>query len=98
MMPWIYLLLSAAALFVAFRTGSFGLMAAMLLAALGLLVAFVLSFLAQRIGSSRQDEAMMLDPAPPAGGVGAPAVALAVMGREPGPGNARRAHRALASP
>ncbi len=63
MMPWIYLLLSAAALFVAFRTGSFGLMAAMLLAALGLLVAFVLSFLAQRIGSGRRDEAMMLDPA-----------------------------------
>jgi hypothetical protein len=63
MMPWIYLLLSAVALAVAFRTGSFALMATMLLAALGLLVAFVLSFLAQRIGSSRRDESMMLDPA-----------------------------------
>jgi len=63
MMPWIYLLLSAGALVLAFRTSSFGLMAVALLAALGLLVAFALSFLAQRIGSRSRDESAMLDPA-----------------------------------
>ena len=63
MMPWIYLLLSALSLVVAFRTGSFALMALALLAALGLLVAFALGFLAQRIGSHRRDEALLLDPA-----------------------------------
>jgi hypothetical protein len=63
MMPWIYLLLSAGALVLAFRTSSFGLMAVALLAALGLLVAFALSFLAQRIGSRSRDESVMLDPA-----------------------------------
>jgi hypothetical protein len=62
MMPWIYLLLSAGAMVLAFRTSSFGLMAAALLAALGLLVAFALSFLAQRIGSRSRDESVMLDP------------------------------------
>ena len=62
MMPWIYLLLSATALVLAFRTSSFGLMAVALLAALGLLVAFALSFLAQRIGNRSRDESTMLDP------------------------------------
>jgi hypothetical protein len=62
MMPWIYLLLSAASLVLAFRTSSFGLMAVALVVALGLLVAFALSFLAQRIGSRSRDESTMLDP------------------------------------
>ena len=62
MMPWIYLLLSAAAFVLAFRTSSFALMAMALLAALGLLVAFALGFLAQRIGSRSRDESAMLDP------------------------------------
>ena len=62
MMPWIYLLLSAAGFVLAFRTSSFALMALALLASLGLLVAFALSFLAQRIGSRSQDESTMLDP------------------------------------
>jgi hypothetical protein len=63
MMPWIYLLFSGAALVLAFRTSSFGLMVAALVAALGLMVAFALSLLAQRIGSRSRDESTMLDPA-----------------------------------
>lgn len=62
MMPWIYLLLSAVSLVLAFRTNSFALMAVALVVALGLLVAFALSFLAQRIGNRSRDESAMLDP------------------------------------
>ena len=63
MMTWIYLLLSAAAFVLAFRTSSFALMAISLLAALGFLIAFALGLLAQRIGSRSRDESAMLDPA-----------------------------------
>ena len=63
MMPWIYLLLSAAAFVIAFKTGSTLLMVVMLLAALALLGAFALALLAQRIGSRSRDESAMLDPA-----------------------------------
>ncbi|NUS38493.1 MAG: hypothetical protein HOQ02_05660 [Lysobacter sp.] len=62
-MPWIYLLLSAAAFIVAFKAGSTWLMGVMLLIALALLVAFALALLAQRIGSRSRDESAMLDPA-----------------------------------
>lgn len=63
MMPWIYLLLSAAAFVIAFKTSSTALMVLMLLVALALLVAFALALLAQRIGSRSRDESAMLDPA-----------------------------------
>lgn len=62
MMPWIYLLLSAGAFVVAFRTSSFAMMAVALLAALGFLIAFALGLVAQRIGSRSRDESTMLDP------------------------------------
>ena len=61
-MQWLYLLLALAALAVAFKTSSVGVLAISLLAALGLLLAFVLSLLAQRVGSRSRDEALMLDP------------------------------------
>ena len=61
-MHWLYLLLALAALAVAFKTSSVGVLAISLLAALGLLLAFVLSLLAQRVGSRSRDEALMLDP------------------------------------
>jgi membrane glycosyltransferase len=61
-MHWLYLLLALAALAVAFKTPSVGVLAISLLAALGLVLAFVLSLLAQRVGSRSRDEALMLDP------------------------------------
>jgi membrane glycosyltransferase len=61
-MQWLYLLLALAALAVAFKTSSVGVLAISLLAALGLFLAFVLSLLAQRVGSRSRDEALMLDP------------------------------------
>ncbi|HEY0661578.1 MAG TPA: hypothetical protein VGD21_09720 [Lysobacter sp.] len=61
-MQWLYLLLALAALAVAFKTSSVGVLAVSLLAALGLFLAFVLSLLAQRVGSRSRDEALMLDP------------------------------------
>ena len=61
-MPWIYLLLAIAGFIVAFKTTSMALAIVCLLAALGLMLAWVLSLLAQRVGSRARDEAMMLDP------------------------------------
>lgn len=61
-MPWLFLLLAIAALAVAFKTSSVALAALCLLAALGLLVAWVMGLLAQRVGSRSRDEATMLDP------------------------------------
>jgi hypothetical protein len=61
-MPWIYLLLAIAALVVAFKTTSMTLLVLCLLAALGLLLAWMLSMLAQRVGSRSRDESLMLDP------------------------------------
>ncbi|MCA1714492.1 MAG: hypothetical protein LC715_05020 [Gammaproteobacteria bacterium] len=61
-MPWLFLLLAIAAFAVAFLTTSVALAALCLLAALGLLVAWVMGLLAQRVGSRSRDEATMLDP------------------------------------
>ncbi|MCM2335722.1 MAG: hypothetical protein NDI66_02945 [Pseudomonas sp.] len=62
-MHWLYLLLALAALAVAFKTTSVAVLAVALLAALGLLLAWVLGLLAQRVGSRARDEGLMLDPA-----------------------------------
>ncbi len=61
-MPWVYLLLALVAMAIAFKTTSLALAAICLLAALGLLVAWTLGLLAQRVGSRSRDEAMLLDP------------------------------------
>jgi hypothetical protein len=61
-MSWVFLLLAIAAFVVAFKTTSVALAALCLLAALGLLLAWVLGLLAQRVGSRSRDEAAMLDP------------------------------------
>lgn len=61
-MPWLYLLLAIAALAVAFKTTSMALAVVCLLAALGLLVAWVMTLLAQRVGTRSRDESTMLDP------------------------------------
>ena len=62
-MPWVYLLLAIGAFAVAFRTKSVALGVVCLLAALGLVVAWLLGWLAQRVGSRSRDENLMLDPA-----------------------------------
>ena len=49
-MPWVFLLLALAAFAIAFKTSSLALAAACLLLALGLLVAWAMGLLAQRVG------------------------------------------------
>ena len=61
-MSWLFLLLALAAFAVAFKTTSVALAALCLLVALGLTVAWVMGLLAQRVGNSTRDEALMLDP------------------------------------
>lgn len=62
MLPWLFLLFAMAALAVAFTTTSMALTVLCLLAALGLLVAWILGLLAQRIGSRSRDEQLLIDP------------------------------------
>ncbi|GAB3746533.1 hypothetical protein GCM10028795_08070 [Lysobacter olei] len=62
MIAWVYLLLAIGALAVAFKTASVGLMALCLLAALGLILAWVMALLAQRIDSRSRSEHAMIDP------------------------------------
>lgn len=62
-MPWLYLLLALAAFAVAFKTTSVAVLVISLLLALGLLLAWVLALLAQRIGSRSRDTTMMIDAA-----------------------------------
>ena len=61
-MHWLYLLLAIAALAVAVKTTSVGVLVLSLLAALGLILAFVLKLAADRIDSRSRDEHLMLDP------------------------------------
>ena len=60
-MPWVFLLLSIGAFAIAFRTSSVALVVVCLLAGLGFLGAWLLTLLAQRVGT-RRHEAMMVDP------------------------------------
>jgi len=62
-MSWVFLLLAIAALVVAFKSTSIALASVCLLAALGLLLAWVLGLLAQRVGSRSRDDSALLDPA-----------------------------------
>jgi len=62
-MSWVFLLLAIAAFAVAFKTTSVALAALCLLAALGLLLAWVLGLMAQRVGSRSRDDSALLDPA-----------------------------------
>lgn len=62
-MHWLLLLLAFGAMAVALKTSSVGLMAVCLLAALGLLVLWVLGWYSARVGSRSRDEISMIDPA-----------------------------------
>lgn len=61
-MAWLFLLLAFGALWLAFTTSSTGILALALLAALILIIAFVLRLASDRIGSRSRDEHVMLDP------------------------------------
>ena len=61
-MAWLFLLLAFGALWLAFTTSSTGILVLALLAALVLLIAFVLKLASDRIGSRTRDDQMMLDP------------------------------------
>lgn len=61
-MHWVFLLLALGALVIAFKTTSVGLLALSLLAALVLILAFVMKLAAERVGSRTRDEQLMLDP------------------------------------
>jgi hypothetical protein len=61
-MAWLFLLLAFGALWVAFTTSSPGVLALALLAALVLLIGFVLKLASDRIGNRARDEHLMLDP------------------------------------
>ena len=61
-MAWLFLLLAFGALWLAFTTSSTGLLALALLAALVLMIAFVLKLASDRVGNRARDEHLMLDP------------------------------------
>jgi hypothetical protein len=61
-MPWVYLLLAIAAFGLALKTTSPGLMAVGLLAALGLMIAGVMSLLARRLDNTSRDVSVIIDP------------------------------------
>lgn len=61
-MPWLFLLLAIAAFAIAMTTKSIAIAVICILAALALLVVWVMGLLAQRVGSQTRDDAMMIDP------------------------------------
>ena len=61
-MHWLLLLLAIGALAVALMTSSVGLAAVCVLAALVLLVAWVLGWYSARVGARSRDESAMIDP------------------------------------
>ena len=61
-MPWLFLLLAVAALAIAFMASSMAVGVVCLLAAMVLLVLWVLGLLSQRIDTRSRDDAQMLDP------------------------------------
>lgn len=62
-MSWLYLLLAIAAFAVAFKTTTTALMIIALLAAFGLLLAWLMGVLASRLESRSGDPSMLVDPA-----------------------------------
>lgn len=61
-MHWLFLLMALGCMFMALRTTSMPLMVALLLASLGLLVAWIMGRHARRLGETSRDPSMMIDP------------------------------------
>ena len=62
-MHWLFLLMAIGCLFMALRTTSMPLMVLLLLAWLGLFVAWIMGRHARRLGETSRDPSMMIDPA-----------------------------------
>ena len=62
-MHWLFLLMAIGCMFLAVRTTSTGLMVVLLLAALGLFVAWFMARASRRLGEMSRDPSMMIDPA-----------------------------------
>jgi hypothetical protein len=61
-MHWLFLLMALGCMFMALRTTSMPLMVVLLLASLGLLVAWIMGRHARRLGETSRDPSMMIDP------------------------------------
>lgn len=61
-MSWLFLLLAAAAFLVAFTTHSVVVLSLSILVALGFSAAWLMGLMAQRVGDSTRNEAMIIDP------------------------------------
>lgn len=61
-MPWVFLLLAVASFAIAMTTASVALAVVCILAALALLVAWIMGLVAHRIGTRARDDVMMIDP------------------------------------
>ena len=62
-MYWLFLLMAIGCMFMALRTTSMPLMVVLMLASLGLFVAWIMGRHARRLGESSRDPSMMIDPA-----------------------------------
>ena len=62
MMHWLFLLMAIGCTFMAVRTTSMPLMVALMLASLGLFVAWIMGRHARRLGETSRDPSMMIDP------------------------------------
>jgi len=62
-MHWLFLLMAVGSLVMAMRTTSMALMVVLMLAALGLFVAWIAGWYARRVGDSGGGPATMIDPA-----------------------------------
>ncbi|GEM_PF-356748 len=61
-MSWLFLLLAAAAFLVAFTTHSVVVLTISILVALGFTAVWLMGLMAQRVGDSTRNEAMIIDP------------------------------------
>lgn len=61
-MSWLFLLLAAAAFLVAFTTHSVVVLSISILVALGFTAIWLMGLMAQRVGDSTRNEAMIIDP------------------------------------
>lgn len=62
-MHWLFLLMAVGSLVMAMRTTSMALMVVLMLASLGLFVAWIAGWYARRVGENNGGPAMMIDPA-----------------------------------
>jgi membrane glycosyltransferase len=61
-MPWLLLLIAVGLFLVALSTTSFAMVIICILASLGLSVFAIMALLAQRVGNSARNEALLIDP------------------------------------